>query len=212
MLFDYSRCEECKKHKAQLNDIKLTLCNKLPPQICNAIGEYGGCCEKCTEMKLNEKEFMKQQKNSNLDKFELQIKFFRIYHYNKMPIEFYSASRQTLTKQINDFYSNEGLVERFGGERYVKPDRAFVKQNRELFKYLDLNLTNRTELINLFRVFEIKERVFFHYNIGFSVENIVKLFIIEFLYAIIGEDYFQYFSEDLGDMIVEHYDPIFEEA
>jgi len=42
-----------------------------------------------------------------------------IHHYNRMPIEFYSANRQTLTKQINDFYSNEGLVERFGGERYV---------------------------------------------------------------------------------------------
>jgi len=94
----------------------------------------------------------------------------------------------------------------------VKPDKAFVKHNRELFKYLDLNLTNRTELVNLIRVFHIKERVFMHYNIGCSVENIVKLFIIEFLYAIVGEDYFQYFGEDLGDMIVEHYDPIFEEA
>ena len=47
-----------------------------PPHICNAIGEYGGCCEKCTEMKLNEKEFLKKQKNSNLDKFEVQIHFF----------------------------------------------------------------------------------------------------------------------------------------
>ena len=73
MLFNYSKCECCKNKK---NDVKITLHYLLPVNICNIIYGYILHYEYCNLLLEGEIKFTKHKQEENVNKIELQIRFF----------------------------------------------------------------------------------------------------------------------------------------
>ena len=49
-------------------------------------------------------------------------------YQSRYPIHFYhKISRKSFEKEMDEFFSNEDLIRRFGGTNTIKPYKAFVK-------------------------------------------------------------------------------------
>ena len=61
-------------------------------------------------------------------KNQLQLKFFTTYQ-KRFPVCFYhKIARKSFEKEVDEFFNNEDLIKRFGGELSIKPYTSFAKK------------------------------------------------------------------------------------
>ena len=198
MLFNYGKCKLC-KNKAI--DVKLTMSNILPVNVCNAICEYGKAyCKKCCEIKDNEEEFINKYQWREFSKFQLQLIYF-MQTEQKKPISFYwKIGRKHYEKDVDIFFSNEGLIKRLGVKK-LKPYKAFIKKHRMTFETIDNNI-DFTEFISASIVKDGIDYTsnFKYYNKEYNVIEIMSDFMCEYIRAIVREDNL-HFLDDENDII-----------
>ena len=127
-LFDYSKCESCKKNK---NDIKTELSKVLPVNVCNLVGDCDIKCFKCRSLYLKEIDFMKDKEipDEELRKAELQLDLFRKMFMFRDPMK-YPEIFQNYPKKINNMFDKESVKERFNGRKmYYQALKSFCKKN-----------------------------------------------------------------------------------
>ena len=142
-LFNYNKCKCCKKIQ---NNINVELTKFLPANICNKIADHNIHCDTCCDIFKKEQALLKVKDIHDYGKFYLQLKFF--LEHNKKPQPFYwQCSKAHYNENMNKFFRDEDLIERFGGGfANVKTYRAFAKKHRELFIWIDHNI-HRAETI-----------------------------------------------------------------
>ena len=125
MLFNYDKCECCKKQK---QDINVELSKLLPSNICNQITENNINCKQCCLTYEREQDFMKVYDLYEYDKFYLQLKFFLKYSQTSRLFN-WQCSKRHYSENMDKLFKNEELIERFGnGFKDVKKYRAFAKK------------------------------------------------------------------------------------
>ena len=73
MLFNCSNCLSCKRN---VDEVKITLHQLSPSNICNKICEYNVHYEHCHSLVEDERRFSKHRQEENVSKIELQLRFF----------------------------------------------------------------------------------------------------------------------------------------
>ena len=136
-------CKKCN------NDIKIELSKILPANVCNKIGEYTVKCHKCQTLYLKEKEFMKDKElpDEGLEKFELQLDFFRKMMCSHDPMEFHPQGHPNIMcfhydkyhrKRVDTLFDNNCVKRRFKDKRmYYQAIKSYCKNNvMEVLKIL----------------------------------------------------------------------------
>lgn len=208
MLFNYDNCH-CSKNR--VDDIKIAMSNILPSNVCNTIGEYKNMyCNKCCKLKDGEERFMKDPQNchSKFSKFQLQLKYFMETDW-KRPISFYfRIRREPYEKDIDEFFSNQGLIERLGVKK-INPYKAYLKRHRELFDLITDDLYCPHHLRQTIDDIGIDETDCFKYNNkNYNVIVLISDFMCEYTRALIGEDNLHYLNDE--NDIVEYVDNVLE--
>ena len=79
MLFDFNKCQRCKNEKM---NVKLTMGNIFPQEICQKIIDFNVLCEKCHAMKTQQYKFIKKWATHLYfrceSKIELQLKWIEL--------------------------------------------------------------------------------------------------------------------------------------
>ena len=194
MLFNYKSCP-CNKKKS--NDAELALSNILPANVCNTIGTYNiTCCDKCCKLKVGEERFMKEHQNC-FSKFQRQLKCFLKTDW-KRPICFYwKIGRKHYEKDVDTFFSNQGLIERLGTNK-LKPYKSFIKKHRDLFDLLDCQISCPPYLRQIIDYEGITDTCYFkYYSREVKVIDLIYDFLCEYIRAIIGEDNLHYLDDEV---------------
>ena len=209
MLFNYDKCECCKK---QRNDINVELSNLLPSNICNKITENNINCKSCSLTHIREQDFMKVYDLHDYDKFYVQLKFF--LKYSKEPQLFnWQCSTTHYNENMDKLFKNEELIQRFGeGFKDVKKYRAFAKKNREMFIWIDHNIFRIETIQEILKEWGVsKAKYFKYYGKKHSVVLLICLILWEMIYSRIGKENIKYIDEEeIGkyvDNIMEDYLP-----
>ena len=100
MLFNYSHCRCCKK---EMNDMKTTLHNFLPVNVCNRICEYNVYCKYCNLLVEDERKFSKLKQKKGVSKIELQIRCFTLF--NKPVFEYKDVKQVKIQK--NEYHNRQ---------------------------------------------------------------------------------------------------------
>ena len=135
-LFNYEHCKVCKNIT---NDMKTELSKILPANVCNLIGEYNSKCFKCRTLYLKEEEFMKDKvlPDEGLEKFELQLDFFRKMMCSKDPMKFHTQGHPNIRtfhydkwhrRRIDRLFDEDIVKERFETRRmYYQAMKSYCK-------------------------------------------------------------------------------------
>ena len=137
MLFNYDKCECCKK---QRHNINVELSNLLPSNVCNKITESNINCDRCCLTYKREQSFLKVKDLHDYDIFYLQLTFF--LKYSQQPRLFnWQCSKTHYNENMDTLVKDEDLIKKFGGGfENVKKYRAFAKKHREMFIWIDHNI------------------------------------------------------------------------
>ena len=202
MLFNYNKCEWCKGKK---NDVSLTLHRLLPANVCDKISEYNVYCNQCCIARDLEKFFIKEHKDKGHTKFQLQLKFFLTYQ-KRSPVCFYhNIARKSFEKEIDEFFSDEDLIRRFGGELSIKPSKPFVKKFRDMFEAIDWHLLSKEKIKEVLNEFgATKHSILYYYSTKNKLCLLINLFFWEYIYAIIGKENIKYIDIDDIDKYVDY--------
>ena len=119
----------------------------------------------------------------------MQLKFFR-RHQQRFPVCFYyKIGKKSFEKEVDNFFSNEDLIKRFGGADKIKPYKACVKQCRDLFDAIDWHLLSKDKIKEVLNEFGAnKYCVFAYYTTKYEKLLIDLLIFWEYIYAVIGEN------------------------
>ena len=103
-LFNYGECNVCKMRKCKK---KLVLCNVLPANVCNMIGDYINDCWRCEKLKENEKHFFKgfTGVNDDVNRASNQLKFFTIF------IKPFLSTHQTCNDRSGKQFKKEVILQ-----------------------------------------------------------------------------------------------------
>ena len=127
MLFNYDKCECCKK---QRNDIDVEVSNLLPSSRCNKITENNINCDRCCLTYKREHSFLKVKDLHDYDKFYLQLTFF--LKHSKAPQLFnWRCSIKHYKENMNELFKDEELIERFGEFKNVKNIEHLLKSSEK---------------------------------------------------------------------------------
>ena len=192
MLFNYNNCLSCKK---KIDDVKITLHQLFPANICNKICEYNVHCKYCHLLVEDERKFSKHRQEENVSKIELQLRFFQLY--NKPPFEWKDVKKVKVQK-LNAIIDNNG-----------NDDIMFNKAMKSYFNLMYIMfikdyipaIGNKEKLKN-----ETKHlsEIYFSYYKGFYREfSLIKLIIYEYLLALIGNDIEYIDLEDIHNYLDE---------
>ena len=179
------------------NNNNVELSKLLPSNICNKITDHNIYCVKCCNIFEREQRLLRVKDIHDYDKFYLQLKVF--LEHNKKPHPFsWQCSKTHYNKNMDEFFKDEDLIERFGGGvKNVKKYRAFAKKKRELFIWIDHNI-HRIETIQeiLKRENVRKDAYFKYYGKKYSVVLLICLILWEMIYLKIGKENIKYIDED----------------
>ena len=160
-LFNYKNCTYCKNNN---NDFKIELSKIMPVNVCDKICEYNVSCSKCRSLHLKEVEFMedKELPDEGLEKFELQLDFFRKMMCSHDPMEFHTQGHPNIMyfhydkyhrKRIDRLFDENCVKKRFKDKRmYYQAIKSYCKNNvMEVLKIL-------SECISIKNLKECKRR------------------------------------------------------
>ena len=209
MLFNYDKCECCKK---QRNNINVELSKLLPSNICNQITENNINCNRCCLTYKREQSFLKVKDLHDYDKFYLQLTFF-LKHSEQPRLFNWQCSKKHYEENMDTLFKDEELIKRFGdGWKDVKKYRAFAKKYRELFIWIDHNIFRIETIQEILKQWNLSRNQYFkYYGKKYSAVLLICLILWEMIYSRIGKENIKYIDEqDIGkyvDTIMEEYLP-----
>ena len=208
-LFNYGECKCCKKMQ---NNNNVELSKLLPSNICDKITDHNIYCVKCCNVFEREQRLLRVKDIHDYDKFYLQLKVF--VEHNKKPHPFsWQCSKTHYNKNMDEFFEDEDLIERFGGGvKNVKKYRAFAKKNRELFIWIDHNIYRIETIQEILKQWNVRKDAYFkYYGKKYSVVLLINLIVWEMVYYKIGKENIKYIDvDDIGkyaDNIMNEYLP-----
>ena len=190
-LFNYGECNVCKMRKCKK---KLVLCNVLPANVCNMIGDYINECWRCEKLKENEKHFFKgfTGVNDDVNRASNQLKFFTIF--NKP----FLSTHQTCNDRSGKQFKKE--IDRIFDKQNVKDKYVFNKMDLQVLKSYCKSFGGMDNIKLLVWVFLSKqdmcfspffyspENTYTYRNREYIVKDLVKKFLIEYVDDLIGGD------------------------
>ena len=209
-LFNYNKCECCKKLQ---NNINVELIKVLPSSICNQITDSNVYCDKCRDIIEKDQQHCKNYIFFNGEsRFYNQLIFFLKYNKNPKPFSC-QCSKTHYNKNIDELFKDEDLIERFGGGfKNVKKYRAFAKEYRELFMRIEENIDDVETIERILKRWNVRKDAYFkYYGKKYSVVLLICLILWEMIYEKIGKENVKYIDEDYimkyVDTIMDDYLP-----
>ena len=180
-LFNYKKCECCKR---QQNNINVELVKLLPSNICNEITKHNIYCKKCCKIFKKDEQFCKEYIFFNDEsKFYNQLVFFS-KNNKKSNLFNWQCSKTHYNKNMDELFKDEELIERFGGGfKNVKKYRAFAKNYRELFKWINHHILDVERIQYELKKYNVAKNVYFkYYGKKYSVVLMICLIMWEIIY------------------------------
>ena len=185
-LFNYGECYKCNK--------KLALCNALPANVCDMIGDYVNDCWRCERMKKNEEQFFKgfTGENNDVKKASNQLRFFVIC---KKP---FLSTHQTYNDRSGKQFRKE--IDRIFDKQKVKDKYVFNKMDLQVLKSYCKSFGGMDTIKLIVWVFLSKqdmcfspffyspENTYTYRNREYIVKDLVKKFLVEYVDDLIGGD------------------------
>lgn len=192
-LFNYGECKMCKRRRCNK---KMALCNVLPANVCDMIGDYVNDCWRCEWMKENEDNFLKgfTGEYNDVNRPSNQLQFFRMF---KTPLlntlgEIHDSKVRERT------YKKE--IDRMLDKQSVKDKYVFNKMDLQALKSYCKTFNGQDNIRLIVWVFVSKqdmcfspffyspEHTFTFRKREYIVSDLVKKFLIEYVDDLIGID------------------------
>ena len=190
-LFNYSKCEQCKRRRYNK---KMVLCNVLPTNVCDTIGEYVNDCWRCEKMKDNEKDFFTgfTGENNDINRPSNQLLFFRIYKspFLTQHMDCFDEGLKKYKKEIDRILDRPSVKDKYV---FNKMDllalKSFCKKDSRAIKTVVFCCHSQKCLDEIFSpFFSSPENIFRFRNREYIVIDLVKRFLIEYVDDLIGSD------------------------
>ena len=192
MLFNYSNCLSCKRN---VDDVKITLHQLFPSNICNKICEYNVHCKYCHLLVEDERKFSKHQQEENVSKIELQLRFFHLY--NKPPFEYKDLQKVKIQKmkEIIDKSYDHDIMYKKAMKSYMTI--TFGHRFKRILPFVGKKkiLKENTEYL--------KGEYFSYYNYLYREDTLTKFIMYEYILELIGDDIEYMHIEDIHNYLDE---------
>ena len=199
MLFDLCKCKKC---YGGIQNLKLTLWNILPKDICGKIDEYNAICEKCKNISLNQTKFITKWTTHVYfrceSKIELQLKWFELQ--NGRPL-----SKCNPLSQVEALFS---ILDNVGKPfKYVLKSFAFAKgdfDELDIICTLHCKISYKRELRELYH--NVKTQTYLYRRKPYPQNILMKMIFYEYILAMIGDDIHYFEIEDIKQYLVDIFD------
>lgn len=192
MLFKYSHCRCCQN---DMNEMKMTLHNILPVNICIKICEYNVYCKYCRLLVEDERKFSKLKQKEGVSKIELHIRFLTLF--NK-PVFEPKDLKHVKIQKMNTIIDNSDDDD----IRFKKVMKSFFRMMYHWFNRHILPSIGDKDLFkdntDIWRNSEFQ-----YYNYYYRDQMLIKFIVYEYLLALIGNDIDYMELEDIHDYLDE---------
>ena len=209
-LINYSGCIECKKGRCNK---KMALCNVLPANVCDMIGNYVNDCSRCHWMKDMEEIFFKAftvemndaNKPSNQLKFLSLAKKPYLLTHNKITNN--DRSFRKYRKEIDRILDKQSVKDKYASNKMrLQIIKSFCKNDSDAVKLTVWGCHSQKQLNSVFSpFFSSDDHTYSYRNKEYKVIDLVKEFLVEYVDGLIGDD--KVYCDMKG--IREHIDKLF---
>ena len=190
-LFDYGECSMCKRRRCNK---KLALCNVLPANVCNIIGDYVNDCWRCEKLKENEKHSFQgfTGVNDDVNRASNQLKCFIMF---KMSFVFdinVNERHSEYKKEIDRIFDKQNVKEKYIYKKgALQALKSFCKGYFEDIVDAVKNCYKPEEFEELFYDSDnewFSTGTFMYRKREYGVKDLIKEFLVEYIDDLIGTD------------------------
>lgn len=199
MLFNLKTCGRC--HGGNSN-LKLSLWNILPKEICDKIDECNALCDKCHHMRIKQTKFIRKWTTHLYyrceSKAELIIKWFELNNGRPFTINKPQHEMDTLIKIIDN--SDKTLINVL---------KSFARNKNGVLDYdiiwsLHYKISYKNSLIEKYQ--NLKTQTYFYRKKPYPENILMKMIFYEFILVMIGDDIHYIELEDIHQYLDDIFD------
>ena len=199
MLFNLNKCQRCKNEKI---NVKLTMSNIFPQEICQKIIDCNVLCEKCHAIKTQQNKFITKWTTHLYfrceSKIELQLKWIELKNGKPFTKNAPHYEIDTLRKILEN-----------ADKPYIHVLKSFAYENGS-FHELDIicslhcKISYKSELIKLYH--NLKTKTYLYRRKPYPQNILMKKIFYEYILAMIGDEMYYFEMKDINQYLDDIFD------